>query len=58
MAFVLQGNKSDLPGSLSATHVARLLGLDQATAFATSAVSGAGVFDALRDGSRQVTRRL
>ena len=58
MAFVLQGNKSDLPGSLSATHVARLLGLDQAAAFATSAVSGTGVFDALRDGSRQVTRRL
>jgi len=58
IAFVLQGNKSDLPDSVGPTRVAELLGIASAPAYATSAVTGSGVFDAMRDISRQVARRL
>jgi signal recognition particle receptor subunit beta len=58
LSFVLQGNKSDLPESLMVAQVAELLGLASLPAYATSAVTGAGVFDALRDVSRQVIQRL
>ncbi|MCA9863878.1 MAG: ADP-ribosylation factor-like protein [Thermomicrobiales bacterium] len=58
LAFVLQGNKSDLPGAVGTRHVAALLGVTDRPTFATSAVNGAGVFDALRDISRQVAQRL
>lgn len=58
LSFVLQGNKSDLPQSLMVAQVAELLGIASVPAYATSAVTGAGVFDALRDVSRQVIQRL
>jgi signal recognition particle receptor subunit beta len=58
IALVLQGNKADLPGALSAQHVAELLGVPTLPAYDTSAVTGSGVFDALREISRQVARRL
>ncbi len=58
LAFVLQGNKSDLPDSVGAEHVAELLGRGSVPAYATSAVTGSGVFDALREISRQVAQRL
>jgi signal recognition particle receptor subunit beta len=58
LAFVLQGNKSDLPDSVGAEHVAELLGRGNLPAYATSAVTGSGVFDALRDISRQIAHRL
>ena len=58
LAFVLQGNKSDLPDAVGAEQVAALLGMASMPAFATSAVTGSGVFDALRDVSRQIAQRL
>jgi signal recognition particle receptor subunit beta len=58
LAFVLQGNKSDLPQAVGAEHVAELLGMATTPAYPTSAVEGTGVFDALRDISRQIARRL
>jgi hypothetical protein len=58
LAFVLQGNKSDLPDAVGAQQVAELLGMASMPAFATSAVTGSGVFDALRDVSRQIAQRL
>ena len=58
MAFVLQGNKTDLPDAVGAEQVAELLGMASMPAYATSAVHGSGVFDALLDVSRQVAQRL
>lgn len=58
LAFVLQGNKCDLPDAVATGHIADLLGMPTTPAFATSAVTGAGVFDALREVSRQIARRL
>jgi signal recognition particle receptor subunit beta len=58
IGLVLQGNKVDLPGALSAQRVAELLGVATLPAFDTSAVTGTGVFDALREISRQVAQRL
>lgn len=58
LAFVLQGNKSDLPDTVVTDQLARLLGLDGQPAYSTSAVTGTGVFDALRDVSRQIAQRL
>lgn len=58
LAFVLQGNKSDLPDAVATGHIADLLGVPTTPAFSTSAVTGTGVFDALRDVSRQVAKRL
>jgi hypothetical protein len=58
VAFVLQGNKSDLPDAVGAEHVAELLGAAGMPAYNTSAVTGSGVFDALRHVSRQVTQNL
>lgn len=57
-AFVLQANKSDLPDALDAGHVAALLGVADEPVFATAATTGAGVFDALRAVSREVSRRF
>jgi signal recognition particle receptor subunit beta len=57
IAFVTQGNKADLAGSAVAANVTDLLGAP-GPAYATSAVSGVGVFDALRDISRQIASRL
>jgi signal recognition particle receptor subunit beta len=58
IAFVLHGNKADLPDSVGAVHVAELLGTGDLPAYDTSAVTGTGVFDGLRDISRQIARRL
>lgn len=58
IGFVVQGNKSDLPDSVGAGHVPDLLGMAHTPTYATSAVTGAGVFDALRDVSRQIAHRL
>jgi signal recognition particle receptor subunit beta len=58
VAFVLQGNKFDLPDAVGADQVAELLGMATLPAYPTSAVIGSGVFDALRDVSRQITQRL
>lgn len=58
IAFVLQGNKADLPDSVGARHVATLLGADSMPVYDTSAVSGSGVFEALRAISRQIAQRL
>lgn len=58
LAFVLQGNKSDLPDAVNTEHLAALLGVASLPAYATSAVTGSGIFDALRDVSRQVARQL
>ncbi|MDQ2651579.1 MAG: ADP-ribosylation factor-like protein [Chloroflexota bacterium] len=58
LAFVLQGNKTDVPGAVGVEHVAGLLGIDGTPAYATAAVTGSGVFDALRDVSRQIAQRL
>ena len=57
LAFVTQGNKADLPDSVETEHVTELLGAP-GTGFATSAVTGSGVFDALREISRQIAQRL
>ena len=57
IAFVTQGNKADLPDSLAAEHVTELLGVP-GPAYATAAATGSGIFDALRDISRQITLRL
>src|SRR5829696_3777363 len=58
IAIVLQGNKADLVDTVGAKHVAELLGMTGMPAYATSAVAGSGVFDALRDVSRQIAQRL
>jgi mutual gliding-motility protein MglA len=58
VAFVLQGNKSDLSESVGTEHVANLLGVAALPAYPTSAVTGSGVFDALRDVSRQIVQRF
>lgn len=56
--FVLECNKSDLPGALPADQIAQSLNLTGTAAYATSAIQGEGVFDALRDVSRQIAARL
>ncbi|MCA9876694.1 MAG: gliding-motility protein MglA [Thermomicrobiales bacterium] len=56
--FVLQANKSDLPDALDPGYIASFLGVDSQPVFATSATTGAGVFDALRAISRQISRRF
>lgn len=58
LAFALQGNKSDLPDAVGAEQVAELLGVANLPAYVTSAVTGSGVFDTLRDVSRQIAQRL
>lgn len=58
VAFVLQGNKSDLPAALPVAGLAEMLGVSAYPAYATSAVTGDGVFDALRDLSRTIAQRL
>ncbi len=58
LALVLQANKADLMDAVSAEHVAEVLGAAAIPAYETSAVTGAGIFDALREVSRQITRRL
>lgn len=58
VALVLQGNKADLPNAVGTGQIAELLGDRDMPMFATSALSGAGVFDPLRDVSRQIARVL
>ncbi|MFT4036564.1 MAG: ADP-ribosylation factor-like protein [Thermomicrobiales bacterium] len=58
IAFVLQGNKSDLPSALDVGGMADMLGVSKYPSYATSAVTGEGVFDALREVSRLVAQRL
>jgi len=56
--FVLECNKSDLPGAASSSQLATSLALPQTVAIRTSALLGEGVFDALRSVSIQVANRL
>ncbi len=56
--FVLECNKSDLPDSLPAAQIANSLGLPTSIAFATSALRGVGVFEALQAVSKQVAAAL
>ena len=56
--FVLECNKSDLPGAASATDLATSLGLGGVTAVRASAIHGEGIFDTLRAVSKQVATRL
>ena len=56
--FVLECNKSDLPGASAPEELAASLDLADATAVRASAINGEGVFDALRAISREVARRL
>jgi signal recognition particle receptor subunit beta len=56
--FVLECNKSDLPGALPPGEMLAGLGLVGATAVRASAIHGEGVFDALRAVSKQVAASL
>ncbi len=56
---VVQFNKRDLPGAMPIPHMlADLGGSGDGAAFPTVAISGAGVFDALRAIGRRVARSL
>lgn len=56
--FVLVCNKSDLPGTLAPGEMASSLGLPDAATVSTSAIHGEGIFDALRDVSKQIAAGL
>jgi signal recognition particle receptor subunit beta len=56
--FVVECNKSDLPGAPPAAELAAALGLRDAEAVRASAIHGEGVFDALRAVSKQVAAKL
>jgi signal recognition particle receptor subunit beta len=56
--FVLECNKSDLPGALPPGEMLAALGLVGAIAVRASAIHGEGVFDALRAVSKQVAASL
>jgi signal recognition particle receptor subunit beta len=56
--LVLECNKSDLPGALPASEIAAVLHDPHASVVQSSAINGEGVFDALRDVSRQIAARL
>jgi signal recognition particle receptor subunit beta len=58
LAITVQGNKSDLPDAVETEQLVELLGVATLPSYATSAVTGSGVFDALRDVSRQIAQRL
>ena len=56
--LVLECNKSDLPGALPASEIAAVLNVPHASVIRSSAINGEGVFDALREVSKQVAARL
>jgi signal recognition particle receptor subunit beta len=56
--LVLECNKSDLPGALSASEIAAVLNVPQAPVIRSSAINGEGVFEALREVSKQIASRL
>jgi signal recognition particle receptor subunit beta len=56
--FVLECNKSDLPGAIPAAELAASLGKSDAIAVRAAAIEGEGVFDALRAISKQVAASL
>lgn len=58
LPLVLQINKQDLPDALAAPTLASALGLGDRTFFGSIATTGAGVFDALKEISRQVLQEL
>jgi len=58
LPFVLECNKSDLPGATSSSQLATSLALPRSVAIPTSALHGEGVFDALRSVSIQVANAL
>lgn len=55
---VLECNKSDLPGALPAEEIAAVLNVPNAPVVRSSAINGEGVFEALRDVSKQIASRL
>ncbi len=55
---ILECNKSDLPEARSPASIASTLGLCEANAVRAAAISGEGIFDALRAVSKQVAARL
>jgi mutual gliding-motility protein MglA len=56
--FVLSCNKSDLPGAVPPADLAASLGLPSQPSIRAAAITGDGVFDALRAVSKQVAARL
>jgi signal recognition particle receptor subunit beta len=56
--FVLESNKSDLPGAIPAADLAASLGKPDALAVRAAAIEGEGVFDVLRAISKQVAASL
>jgi signal recognition particle receptor subunit beta len=58
LPFILGCNKSDVPGATPAGELAALMGLTGWTVVQTSAISGLGVFDALRAISKQIAASL
>lgn len=58
LPIVVSCNKSDMPDALEPAVVASSLAVDPMSAFSTSAINGAGVFDSLRQVSRMVAHRL
>lgn len=58
LPFVLECNKSDLQGALPAAEMAAVLNVSHAPVIRSSAIQGDGVFDALREVSKQVAARL
>jgi hypothetical protein len=56
--LVLECNKSDVPGALPAGEIAAALAVSDALVVRASAIRGEGVFEALREVSKQVAARL
>ena len=56
--FVLECNKSDLPGAMPPAELARSLGVRDAAVVRAAAIQGVGVFEALRTVSKDVAARL
>lgn len=58
LPFVLQVNKQDLPDALEAPALARVIGVADRAFFGSVATTGAGVFEVLKEVSRQVLQEL
>lgn len=58
LPFVLECNKSELPGATPGTQLASSLGLADAVVVETSALHGDGIFDALKSVSKQIAATL
>jgi signal recognition particle receptor subunit beta len=56
--FVLECNKSDVPGATPTAELAALMGLSNTAALQTSAINGEGVFDVLRAVSKLIAASL